>query len=146
VRQIASMLNLDIELDVEAGEVEVREDDIDKVNIFFHALEMAGIGYEDAIEYQEDDAEPAEDFEESVQPSSDISDEEVLSEIAILRKHISPTQHLAYQRAYRRKKAQAKIQGARYRKTARYKRLRVKGKIKNKVGLTATGRRMFHKV
>ena len=114
-----------IKYTLEDDEFSIEEDDADKVDAFFDALDEKGIKYE--IETEEDDV----DVDEAV---------------SLKRVHTSAMDKLAHKKTYRKNRSKLKIKNKRYRKTAHAKRLARIGKRKAKQGKTATGRRMVKRI
>lgn len=142
VVKIAKDVGISYETDETERSIEITDDNPDKVDEFIQALIDAGIKF-DATDDSEEDGEQEDD---DVEGSKSESEENSIDEIAKLRKKTKAAEKIANKKRYRQNKAKIKIKQARYRKTAKFKKLKRISKIKAKSGKTATGRRMTKRI
>jgi len=127
VIKVAKEVGIEYEVD-DDDELEITDDDENKIDAFFDALDAAEINY---------DLEPVEDdVDENIEEGS----------TAVKRVHTSAKDKLKNKKAYRKNKSKIKIKAKRYRKTSHAKRLKKIGKRKAKQGKTATGRRIIKRI
>jgi len=126
IREIADSVGLEYSYEEDEGNIEITDDDGDKIDEFFSKLDDAGISYENDTE------------------SDEVA--EGIDEVAPVRKHTKATDKLKHKKDYRKNKSKIKIKQKRYRKTAKFKRNQRLGKVKKRSGKTATGRRITKRI
>jgi len=120
--KIADSVGVEYDID-DNDEIEITDEDEDKIDEFLSALDDADIDYD--IEDEEDD------IDEAAAPK---------------RVHTSAADKLAHKQNYRKNRSKIKIKAKRYRKTAHAKRMKKISKRKAKLGKTATGRRIIKRI
>jgi len=175
VIQVANKVGIAYKLDDEGTSIEILEDDEDKLDAFFAALDDEEISYSDESEDEMDgEMEMEEGLDESelcevcktkkkkMQEGEELElcevckgkrkkkmNEEDLDEVAASsrkRVHTAAADKLAHQKAYRKNKATIKLRQKRFRKTSHYKRWRKRAKIKSRIGQTAYGKRQVKRI